>query len=344
MKLYEITILPISGFGTPLKGDTIFGHFCWQVLHKPSLLDGGLKALLDYYDQKPSVIFSSAFPKLSSSPGQYFLKRPDLPTFFFFPTNDTQPCEQRIAAEKRHRKKKWMLSHGELSLDIRKSDYLTNREAMQIFFEQLSERAQRQMRKLYSKELISVFSQPHNSINRMSQTTGTGAFAPFSTDNNYYYPGMELVVFVLIDESVLSLESVLEALKNIGKWGYGRDASTGLGRFDLDSFTKLSFPDSTGANAAYTLAPSVPQKNSFSASYFTVFVRFGKHGDKYASSKNPFKNPVIMADEGAVLLPEDAKAFFKMPYMGRAIKGVSKVIPDTVVQGYAPYLPLRLEV
>ena len=32
------------------------------------------------------------------------------------------------------------------------------------------------------------------------------------------------------------------------------------------------------------------------------------------------------------------------PYVGQAIGGVSKVEPNTVVQGYAPYIPLKTEI
>jgi len=343
LKLYEITLRPVSGFGTTLKGDTIFGHFCWQVWHKPSLVEGGLEMLLSVYDHKPFVVFSSAFPKLNSPPGSYFLKRPDLPAAFFFHADGEKTCKERIIAEKEHRKKKWMVTEGELSIDLQKASYLTDRESLVKFAESVTDETRRQMRRLGPQELINFFPQPHNTINRLTQTTGTGPFAPFSTENTYYYPETELVVFVLIDESASSLDSVLRALENIGKWGYGRDASTGMGRFELGPSIEHPLPDTTAANAAYTLAPSVPQEDCFTASFFTAFVRFGKHGDKLAKSENPFKNPVIMADEGAVFKPEDATTFFEKPYMGRAITGVSKVRSDTVVQGYAPYLPLRLE-
>ena len=35
MKLYAIVIETHSGFGTPLKGDTLFGQFCWEVAMDP---------------------------------------------------------------------------------------------------------------------------------------------------------------------------------------------------------------------------------------------------------------------------------------------------------------------
>ena len=65
MKLYALTIRPLSGFGTPLKGDTIFGHFCWQFAYDSTLLNGGFQSWVDKYQQQPFAVFSSAYPTLS---------------------------------------------------------------------------------------------------------------------------------------------------------------------------------------------------------------------------------------------------------------------------------------
>ena len=49
-----------------------------------------------------------------------------------------------------------------------------------------------------------------------------------------------------------------------------------------------------------------------------------------------------MADEGAVFMPFD-EAYFEKPFLGKAVRDVSKSMPKSVTQGYAPYLPLKLE-
>jgi len=60
VKLYEITLQPRSAMITPLKGDTLFGHFCWQAAHDPSLVDGSLDQQMARYDKAPFAVFSSA--------------------------------------------------------------------------------------------------------------------------------------------------------------------------------------------------------------------------------------------------------------------------------------------
>lgn len=341
MKLYEITIRPISGFGTKLKGDTLFGHFCWQVFHDQSLLNGGLEKHIRIYPERPFAVFSSAFPKLVNSSIQYVLKRPDLPIFFPFPPKE-QEREQRILALKENKKKKWMVVKGELGIDLLGARFLSDSDLIDEISKQVTWQTRRQSRKARYRQFVATFSQPHNTINRLTQTTGTGMFAPYTQEIIHYYPETELVIFVNIDESSTDIERISKALERIGNWGYGKDASIGMGRFKLGKYKELPFLEIGDSNACYTLAPSVPQQNIFTKTYFKPFTRFGKHGDELARSPNPFKKPVIMADEGAVLIPKDKKVF-EMPYLGKAISGISKSLAETIVQGYSPYLPFKME-
>jgi len=340
LKLYEITIQPTAGFCTALKGDTIFGHFCWQAAHDPSLLDGGLEKQLSTYCDNPFAVFSSAFPKLESSSTCYVLKRPDLPLSSLFSFKG-EGRKERLLKAKEYKKRKWMALDGELRIDLSKARFLTDEELQKEISQQTTAEVKRQMRRSGPSEFMVSFSQPHNTINRLTQTTGTGPFAPYSQTSIHYFPETELGVLVLFDETATDIERIILALERIGSWGYGKDASTGMGRFGLGEHEEIPLPDTTDANACYTLGPSVPQRDSFSDLFFSTFVRFGKHGDRLARSVNPFKNPVIMADEGAVLVPKDARVF-KRPYIGRGITNVSKSLPQTVVQGYAPYLPFKL--
>jgi CRISPR-associated protein Csm4 len=104
-----------------------------------------------------------------------------------------------------------------------------------------------------------------------------------------------------------------------------------------------SFPAAKGANACFTLSPSVPEANLYHQQYFVPFTRFGRHGDRLARSKNPFKVPVVMADEGAVFVPCEQKVFSR-PYLGRAIHDVSLVQFNAVAQGYSIYLPCEVAI
>ncbi len=340
MKLYEIIIKPRSGFGTPLKGDTLFGHFCWQVRHDEGLLNGGMERWIAAYGESPFAVFSTAWPRLTVDGKVYYaLKRPDLPLAMLFPSAGGDRMKQ-MAERKEREKLKWLLADAELRIDLKTAVYKSEQDLATMAYGAMPVEIKKALRKMEKRRLMFDFVQPHNTIDRLTQTTGEGMFSPYSMPSVHFYPGLDMAVFALIDGEATDIERVGLALERIGRQGFGRDASTGLGRFDLGAVAEKSVPG--GADACYTLAPSVPEKGAYRDCYFTPFTRFGRHGDALATSGAPFKNPVIMADEGAVLIPAD-RAVFGKPYLGTAVRNLSKIDPRTVSQGYAPYLPVKLE-
>ena len=229
-------------------------------------------------------------------------------------------------------------------MDLDSVEYLTNDEILKKAYSQATDDLKRVMLGKSSKEFCIESIRQHNTINRYTMTTGEGMFAPFTETNFFYYPETELSVFILIDEDATDIEKVQTAMGNIGKFGFGKDASTGCGRFELGEWDQVAIPDIDSPNACYVLSPVVPHEGMFSNYFFTPFIRFGKHGDVLAKSRNPFKNPVILADEGSVFLTADPNIFEK-PYIGKAVFNTSKVKEHTVVhQGYSFYLPLKLEI
>lgn len=339
MKLYEITIRPDGWFGTPLKGDTIFGHFCWQAAYDPALLNGGLDKWIAKYPERPFAVFSSAWPRLSDAGSRYAVRKPDIPLSFLFPASKTVGRCEQMESRKEKARLKWMLLAENLSITLKDAKYKTDGELAALTAGKPASRNRQEIPISYTRDFV----QQHNTINRATMTTGLGIFAPYEQSGTCFIHDAELALFILIDEEATDIERVRKGIERIGKTGFGRDASTGGGRFSVGGFKEIAFPSAKMPNACYVLSPVVPEKGAYAASYFTPFVRFGKHGDTLARSNNPFKNPVIMADEGAVFLPKDNNAFAK-PYIGQAITGVSKSDEKTVAQGYALYLPFRLEI
>ncbi len=341
MKTYEITIKPLSGFGTPLKGDTLFGHICWQAAYNEGLFGMSIDKLLGDYAANPFIVVSSAYPKLDNG---YALKRPDLPLEKLFKFEGQNKADI-VRNRKEFKRKRWMLVRNGQSITSLKSDGLYCSDEQ--FFKKLTDikdfETQRQMLKKGIKVFISDYTQPHNTINRLTGTTGEGQFAPFAVDQNVYMPEARLVIFVGLRQDI-SIDSVNKAFKQIGETGFGKDASTGLGKFDVIEHKEIDFNaiGSENPNACYTLAPCVPEKEKFSQVFFTPFTRFGRHGDVLAKSGKPFKNPVIMADEGAVFVIKNTGTANK-PYIGTAISGISKAEPNAVAQGYSLYIPVRVE-
>ena len=331
MKLIRIVIRLDSALGTPLKGDTLFGHFCWQAAHEPSLLRGGLENWISQYPERPFAIFSSAFPCFSGNSGyKYALPRPALPLTTFLDQQMTDR-RQRLEFAKGLKKKKWILLDEDLDLAKTLKKPLGDKDLLRQLNPDLEDSA-----------LVISTERPHNTINRCTQSTGSGMFAPYVQEVEYFLPEATLAVFVLFDTEALEESALIKGLDNIGLFGFGRDASTGLGRFRILDTIELEWPKPEQANACYTLSPSTPENGAYADYFFTPFVRFGKHGGPLAAGRMPFKNPVLMADEAAVLLPRNKQAF-KKPYLGRAGRGISVIQPEAVTQGYSLYLPFRLE-
>ena len=330
MKTCAITIQPLSPFGTPLKGDTLFGQFCWQCASDPALLNQSFDVTIAAYGEKPFALFSSAFPVLPD--GSYALKRPEAPLEMLHDLTGMSR-DELLDNRKRLKGKKWLLCrHPDLLKDLRTCEYHDNNGISKIFGLD------------YDRELLAEVEISHNSINRLTGTTGEG-FAPFTCDSLVYAPECRLVIFAAFDENVLSVENLKTGLQRIGSFGYGRDATTGLGRFALVDCTTVDLAalGAHDANALYTLAPSVPETGRYRDAMFTPFTRFGRHGDCLAVSGKPYKNPVIMVDEGALLFPNNMAEALNRPYLGTGIIGISKIQENTVHQGYALYIPVRLE-
>lgn len=346
MKTYEITIKPLSGFGTPLKGDTLFGHVCWQAAYDDKLFGKNIDQLLADYASNPFLIVSSAYPRLE---GCHIFKRPDLPLDSLF--NFEELCKaDKIRQRKEYKAKKWMLIKERINSLKDNGLYVSDKELFESITKTTSEWVQRTIRKKGVKSFLTDYPQSHNTINRLTGTTGEGAFAPYAVEQSVYAPGSELVIFAGIADG-FSPEQLKTAIQRIGETGFGKDASTGLGKFSVSSCHEIDLASigSSNPNACYTLSPCVPEKDAYADMFFTPFTRFGRHGDILAKSKNPFKNPVIMADEGAILLPHFDKGGMggfdvsQRPYIGTAVKDVSLSEPNAVTQGFSLYIPVRVE-
>ncbi|MBF0307996.1 MAG: CRISPR-associated protein Csm7 [Magnetococcales bacterium] len=189
--------------------------------------------------------------------------------------------------------------------------------------------------------------QPHNSIHRLSGTTGEGeqGFAPFVTRQIWFPEGARLEVWLLHDADRLPEETLHTALSDIGQLGFGKEASRGLGKYRVTAMQPTPLPRQEGCNAWLTLGSCAPQGCGFDAanSFYELFTRFGRHGDWPALSGQPFKKPILMAGAGAVLTPA---VWRDVRFVGQGLGGegkLSKVIADTVHQGYCPVVGIRVD-
>lgn len=342
IETYVVTIKPESAFGTPLKGDTLFGQLCWQIAEDSSLADKGLDDLLKRYSDSPFAVLSSAWPVLlEAGKWMFALPRPELPPSFLGDPEGIKSCADRLKARKDNKARKWFMVPESLIRPLSWEYVKSDSELFQLLVENLSEVERKRLNLSLEQKPIKYVEQQHNTINRSTMTTGKGMFAPYAMQNTWYMPGMELAIFVALDRELISIEQIEKGLERVGQFGFGRDASTGLGKFSLGEIEEIEWPQCQPGQSVFSLSPCVPERNRFGDIYFQPFIRFGKHGAQLLHTGRPFKNPVVMADEGAVFSPKKDDTIDK-PWVGRAVSGVSKALEASVVQGYSLALPLTL--
>ena len=312
MQTYRLTLRPLSALGTPLAGDTLLGQLCWTLRHQ--LGNAALTALLQGYTQgKPFAVVSDAQPS-------GHLPLPSLPSGAW---QASAGSDRKVL-----KKKRWLPLPG-------MREQLSKWQQIAVADGNLG------------KALVRA--QPHNTINRQTGTTGTGMFAPYTMGQTWLAPSSLLDVVVVLDEARLPLAQLHSALVYIGQQGYGRDASIGMGKFELvgDATPVTWQPPSQGApNAWLTLGPCAPQGLGFCPvrSHWHSLTRFGRHGDVAVQTGQPFKRPVLLAKAGSVFWPEQLDA--SLGFIGQGLGGqdapISLAMPATIHQGYAPAVPIHI--
>ena len=151
MRTFRARITPISAFGTPLRGDTLFGQLCWAIRNRHG--EDRLNTLLDgYTDRKPFAVVSDAFPA-------GHLPRPTLPRHWF---SEMKNIDRKVV-----KKRDW------LPLDQFHTPVSTWLEHCLPY-------------SAIPGAAVDEYPQPHNTLNRNTGTTGEGQFAPYVMPQLWY--------------------------------------------------------------------------------------------------------------------------------------------------------------
>ena len=270
MKSLKLTIEFKSPLGSMLLSDTIFGHFCWE--YRDIFGEDKLKEVLEDFESNPFIVFSDGFVKDT------------LPMPFLKPKS--------LNEMKGYFKEKF----GD---DF---DYYSNVKRLKKarfvkvdFFKSLKE----------DLELFALYDYIHksktktahfirNSVHRITNTVQDGLY---STTEVFY--GEPVDIYVKYDEGRIDKSTIKKVFESIGRFGFGRDKSTGKGRFEvveIEDEPKVLARKST--KTFISLSSGVPDEDC-EVLYGKTFTKFGKHG-RGPILKNPFKNPVVLFKSGSV--------------------------------------------
>ena len=246
MQTFLYMLRPLSAFGTPLAGDTLFGQLCWTLRHQ--LGNARLNELLQGYTSgQPFAVVADALPA-----GHVPL--PSVPSSLW-----QQPA---IADRKVLKKKKWLPTAAlDTPFATWQASAQSDGEVAQPWMKEWAAQARHRDPKGSSQ---TERAQPHNTINRQTGTTGEGQFAPYAMPQIWFHPAMRFDLHVVLDETRLGQAELTAALDYMGATGFGRDASIGLGKFERAGVaTATTGRPLQGPTAMSPLAPAHRKARAF---------------------------------------------------------------------------------
>lgn len=286
MNLYRYILRPQSPWATPLRSDTLQGLILWRIAERDGP-EACLKTIDEFRQGRPPFLLSSVLPEnqifrplLPPLPRKKFR---DLAEQGKFKDHSGQSLNTREAMEayKKFRKEDYM----PLRLYLEQAAKL---DAAELFARHLQEPKQTEIEQ--TKDGL----EPHVTIERHSGGSLSGGL--FFNRLKYFKRGLTLHLYARTAEP----ERLLELLALVGDLGFGRDASTGKGRFsvELDKSFQPQPLEAIAGSDQMLLSVGASDDLAGLQGWYAVDLKNGKTG---AGISPPFKNPILMLREGSVL-------------------------------------------
>ncbi len=276
----RIRIRLLSPLGSPLVSGSLFGHYCWTIRQLRG--EDGLESFLAGIEASP-VVFSDAFPAGC-------VPVPLLP--LYRPPNDEQ-------------------------LDTDAAKTLAKRQFVTLgsFLKARNSLNPAQVAKLESgKAALTTQRMAHNRIDRLTGTTPAAGGLYFVDEDWPAEDGAELDIYVRAQQPP---EEIGERFAVMGRQGFGRDASTGRGQFQV-----LQAVQEPGLNVPGNRWVSWSRgclSEGIRDPRYRLYTHYGKLGGLWATAERPFKYPITLWRPGATF----AAATDATPF-GRLLRGIHK--------------------
>lgn len=279
---YRVRLRLASPLATPLHSGTLFGNLCWawrllrgeadlarwltSLPEDPFLISDGFPA-----DQLPRPLLKPAAPR--RLPPESVGRRKEVRKLPFIPKDLFLELRQRLTQEE---------------LDTRLDELLRRRR------EEDGRRTPAERTRAGAETVVRI---PHNRIHRITGRTPDSGGLFFVEE--LWTSGLASYRDVYVQTS-LPAERLIELFKTVGRWGYGRDATWGRGRFDdridIEPDTSGLFED--GFPRLMSLSHGSLSGNMSNARY-RIDTLIGRVGGTLAVSTSPFKYPMLLTRPGA---------------------------------------------
>lgn len=349
MKIYRLTIEPLSAFGSPLQSDTIFGHLMWA-LYYTARQDGdkNLQTFLNRYRAgSPPLLVSAGFPE-----GRLPLPILETPLPELEEKGANRLVDHLIHRKMRERRylslSYWQTLAQNLSSEVLqkvlKSAWIFAQEAQnQSALPPFQTGAQTPsvdgpLYDDYQKGQM-AHAVSRSSINRLTGRTKTG---PFINQETVYSPQYRFDIWhKLADEDLLP--QVRAWWQWIERNGFGRRKSAGAGAFRIVRPLEVAddlWPTVENPNGFVSLSAWVPTPDDPSKVSYRPRIKRGKLGEQFALP-TPWKKPLLMLEPGAVAqLPVGDKL---KPYYGQLVENMHETKAGIVQYAYALPLPVHIQ-
>ncbi len=313
MNTYLVTLTLRSGLGTPMAGDTLWGHIAWAVRYTSG--EAALKQWLGRYDDgSPPLVLSDPFPA-------GFLPRPLIPP----PARqDREPSLSELDSRRQSLKRQWVPRDRWDAL------------CKSVSSPELERALDRDAPRAHTATVL------HAAINRLSGGTAQEDGGTLFALEQSYFPseGRRFEVWAVSTETPETLRSLFDAALS---GGYGRDGASGQGDLRVERLDPVTLPGSDDPNAGMLLGPAVPRPSDHAAGYFGFEMRCGRLGGEFATGPTPSgsvqrqKRPFHCLSRGTILVGKPPQ-----PWIGRLLSNVHE---DPAIRhaAIAPVLPIRLE-
>ena len=320
MAMYRYRITPRSGFATPMRSDTLYGHLLWAA----AMREGEVRVaeMIDAFASgAPPFVLSSAFPAdqlpMPTLPG---IPRERFKEQFAGKGNLFEQLQRYKAFRKNAHwhLRLWQALQGKISQEALFSEWLVEAAA-----------EEKLKGKLDAKENMTMAYQPHVSIDRASGSVLEQGGLFFSK-GFWYRHGADFDLYVRTDD-VDAFEALFRHLEAVG---YGADRSSGMGQFRFsrdEGFDSRTF-DIQGTHRLSLSVCSASDLSAFKGYWFPMI----KHGRAWSGfgETNPFKKPFFAFAEGSL--------FREMPDKGYLLRNIHSN-PKIVQVGWPLTIPVTLE-
>ncbi|MBQ7617522.1 MAG: hypothetical protein IJS50_01480 [Desulfovibrio sp.] len=320
MSLKRYTIRPLSPWGTRLRSDTLAGLLLCRIAEQKG--DVACKQAIEAFKAgEPPFVVSSVLPK-DKVP---MPKLPAIPRARFQELVNSEKIRdlndnilnlfEALNAQKKFRKqsylplKEWISFAKELSTEALFTSFCKKCELK----DKEGPQPKKPKEQPWEKQLV----EPHVTIDRRAQTAQQGGL--FFNHLTTFQPNFYFQVYARTEQPY----ELLELLKAIGDQGFGKDASTGKGRFsaELDEAFDAKSVEIEGESSLLCSVLGAEDMSGLRG-WYAVGAKRGKAGPMHA---NPFKNPMVLVEEGAIL-----ESLPKGPYVLTDIHPDSRLVQITV--------------